>query len=71
MKAQTVTPIESTIAAALKAAERARGWNGRNPVIRRFDLGACLLIVVPARRWAYRRIERQAQIWQDERDRAT
>ena len=48
------------VATALKAAERTRGWNARLCDVHCFDLGNCVLIVVPARRWIYRRHERQA-----------
>lgn len=56
----------SDIAAALIAAQREPGWHGRNPTIRRFDLGGCELIVVPAICWAYRRRDRIAAEWRAE-----
>lgn len=53
---------------ALNAARRTPGWNNRSPAIRRFDIGRygldCILYVVPARAWTYRRAERDAQAWQ-------
>lgn len=67
MNGETATPNDSAIDAALKAAERAPGWNGRNPAIRRFALGSCILIVVPARRWTYRHTERLAQMWRKQK----
>ena len=52
---------------ALANAQRTQGWNNRNPAIRRFEIGrygmGCILYVVPARAWAYRRAERDAQAW--------
>ena len=54
---------------ALTAAQRTQGWNNRNPAIRSFEIGryglACTLYVVPARAWAYRRAERDAQEWRE------
>ena len=54
---------------ALANAQRRQGWNNRNPAIRRFEIGryglACTLYVVPARAWAYRRAERNAQAWRE------
>lgn len=49
---------------ALYDASRITGWNLRKVPVRRFRLGDCTLIVVPARRWTYRRGERQAAEWQ-------
>lgn len=60
MMASKITP---EIRAALTAADRAPGWNMRAGTIRRFDLGACTLFVVPYRRWANRRHEQHAQEW--------
>ncbi|MEO5622513.1 MAG: hypothetical protein ABIQ78_03700 [Dokdonella sp.] len=65
MKRQTATS-ENAIATALKDAKRAPGANNRPRDVGRFDLGACILIVVPFRRWAYRSIERQAQAWRNQ-----
>jgi hypothetical protein len=50
---------------ALAEAERVPGWNNRRRDIRCFELAGsfghcCTLYVVPFRRWAYRRIEKQA-----------
>lgn len=42
----------------LAAAKRTPGWNWRSSATQRFDLGDCVLLVVPARRWAYRRQEK-------------
>lgn len=50
-------PIE--VQTALAGAARTPGWNNRRGDVKRFTLGCCRLIVVPARRWAYRRWERQ------------
>lgn len=47
------------ISDALKAADRGPGWNTRCPIVRRFQLGACVLMVVPYRRWHYRRQEQR------------
>lgn len=52
----TLTPV---VLGALAAANRSPGWNNRSRDVRRFDLGACTLYVVPFRRWAYRRLEQQ------------
>lgn len=51
---------------ALEQAKRTAGWNMRRGDVQRFTLASmeghapCRLYVVPARRWAYRRWERQA-----------
>ena len=56
---------------ALAYAARTAGWNNRRPDVQRFTLpnrrghDACTLYVVPFRRWAYRRIECQAQKWRE------
>lgn len=55
------------VTAALAYAERTAGWNNRRGDVQRFELvncyghEPCLLYVVPARRWAYRRWELAAQ----------
>ncbi|MFK2905675.1 hypothetical protein ISP17_17080 [Dyella ginsengisoli] len=49
--------------AALAAADRSPGWNNRPRDVRRFDVGTCALYVVPFRRWAYRRQEKQTAAW--------
>lgn len=49
---------------ALAHAQRSPGWNNRNPAVRCFRVGRCAVYVVPARAWAYRRAERDAQLWQ-------
>lgn len=51
--------LPDRITASLLAAERRPGWNNRGGRIERFTLGSCQLIVVPCKRWAYRRQERQ------------
>lgn len=43
------------VAAALAAADRSPGWNNRPRDVQRFELGRCLLYVVPFRCWAYQR----------------
>lgn len=56
-----MTPNPKTeIGRALHDADRITGWNLRKVPVRRFRLGDCTLIVVPARVWAYRAWERQA-----------
>ncbi len=58
--------LPGEVTAALAYAERTAGWNNRRGDVQRFELvnvyghEPCLLYVVPARRWAYRRWERQA-----------
>ena len=60
--------LANDVMQALANAQRTQGWNNRNPAIRSFEIGryglACTLYVVPARAWAYRRAERDAQAWQ-------
>jgi hypothetical protein len=58
------TKLPDDVLRALVNAERGPGWNNRSPEVQRFELGACVLYVVPFRRWAYRRIEREAQALQ-------
>lgn len=55
---------------AIEQAKRTPGWNNRSGDVQRFELenvyghARCLLYVVPCRRWAYRRWERQVrQCW--------
>ena len=59
--------LSDDVVQALTAAKRTPGWNNRNPAVRRFEIGCyglgCTLYVVPARAWAYRRQERDAQDW--------
>lgn len=56
---RTMKPNPKTeIDRALHDANRITGWNLRKVPVRRFRLGDCTLIVVPARRWAYQRWER-------------
>lgn len=57
------TKLPAELLQSLAAAKRTAGWNMRRPDVRRFDIGGCTLFVVPARCWAYRRIERQAAAW--------
>lgn len=51
---------------AIEQAQRTAGWNNRRGDVQQFELAnlyghePCLLYVVPCRRWAYRRWERQA-----------
>ncbi|MEO8804129.1 MAG: hypothetical protein ABI304_01975 [Rudaea sp.] len=51
---------------ALETAKRTAGWNNRRGDVQRFELAKrcghahCVLYVVPARRWAYRRLEQNA-----------
>lgn len=52
--------LSPEILAALAAADRSLGWNCRSPAVKRFEIGRCLLYVVPYRRWAFRRQEEQA-----------
>lgn len=59
------TPLPDDVLCALANADRKPGWNNRRADVQRFELGACMLYVVPFRRWAYRRIERQAQEWRE------
>ncbi len=57
--------LPDDVLAALEHAKRTQGWNNRRDDVQRFELAnmyghdRCLLYVVPARRWAYRRLERQ------------
>ncbi len=65
------TPLSNDVLRALRDADRAPGWNNRNPDIGRFTLTGsfgrdCTLYVVPFRRWAYRRVEQQAAQWRHE-----
>ena len=59
------TTLPDDVTAALAYAERSPGWNNRRDEVQRFELvnvyghAPCLLYVVPCRRWAYRRWERQ------------
>jgi hypothetical protein len=42
---------------ALAVTQRSPGWNNRKPDVQRVQLGACTLLAVPYRRWAWRRYE--------------
>lgn len=44
---------------ALAVTQRSPGWNNRKPDIQRVQLGACTLLAVPYRRWAWRRYEQK------------
>lgn len=58
--------LPDDVTAALAYAERTAEWNYQRSDVQRFELAnvyghaPCLLYVVPARRWAYRRWERLA-----------
>ena len=57
-------PLPPPILSALAAADRSPGWNNRSREVQRFELGHCVLYVVPFRCWAYRRQEQQtAAFW--------
>ncbi|WP_146217298.1 hypothetical protein [Dyella sp. AtDHG13] len=43
----------------LAATARTPGWNNRPRDIRQYQLGSCVLYVVPYRRWAWHRRERE------------
>lgn len=60
--------LSEQVAASLLAAERRPGWNNRSGRIERFTLGHCQLIVVPCKRWAYRRQEQLAAAWCSEQE---
>lgn len=59
--------LPDDVLAALERAQRTQGWNNRRDGVQRFELvnvngrAPCLLYVVPARTWAYRRWQRQMQ----------
>ena len=59
--------LPDDVLAALERAQRTQGWNNRRGDVQRFELAngygraSCLLYVVPARTWAYRRWERRMQ----------
>ncbi len=62
--------LPDDVVQAIEQAKRTAGWNNRRGEVQRFELvncygrKPCLLYVVPCRRWAYRRLERQAAEWQ-------
>lgn len=60
------TALPDDVTLALAQADRSPGWNNRSRDVRRFELGECVLYVVPFRRWAYRRTERHAEAWHRE-----
>lgn len=47
----------NAVSNALTVTQRSPGWNNRKPDIQRIQLGACTLLAVPYRRWAWRRHE--------------
>jgi hypothetical protein len=49
--------FRNAISNALAVTKRSPGWNNRKPDIQRVKLGACTLLAVPYRRWAWRRYE--------------
>jgi len=49
--------VRNAVSNALSVTERSPGWNNRKPDIQRVQLGACTLLAVPYRRWAWRRYE--------------
>jgi len=60
------TKLPDNVLAALTVTQRAAGWNFRPADTIRLDLPnadgtACRLLVVPYRRWAYRRWEQAAE----------
>lgn len=61
-----IAKLPDMVTRAIEHAKRTAGWNNRRGDVQIFDLpnryghDACRLYVVPARRWAYRRWERQA-----------
>ena len=60
------TKLPDNVLAALTTTQRATGWNFRPADTIRFDLPntdgtACRLLVVPYRRWASHRWQRQVQ----------
>lgn len=57
------TRLSPRVVAALAAADRSPGWNNRPRHVQRFDVGTCVLYVVPYRCWAYRRQEQQTAAW--------
>jgi hypothetical protein len=62
--------LPDDVLAALAYADRSPGWNNRRSDVQRFELvnlyghAPCVLYVVPFRRWAFRRWERQTAEWQ-------
>lgn len=66
MTRQAHIPVE--VLQALAEADRKPGWNNRSRDVKRFMLGGCELLVVPYRRWAYRRQERLAAEWHRQRE---
>jgi hypothetical protein len=56
-KADKMRTESSAVSNALTVTQRSPGWNNRKPDIQRVQLGACTLLAVPYRRWAWRRHE--------------
>lgn len=60
--ARTITGRDvpsNALSNALAVTQRSPGWNNRKPDIQRVQLGACTLLAVPYRRWAWRRYEQR------------
>lgn len=59
--------LADEVTRAIEQAKRTPGWNNRRDVVQRFELandggrGPCVLIVVPCRRWANHRWQKQAR----------
>ena len=51
MNTERIAPVDLT--QALNDARRNAGWNLRSSPIRRAVVGACTVVVVPAKVWAY------------------
>lgn len=49
--------VRNAVSNALTVTQRSPGWNNRKPDVQRVQLGACTLLAVPYRRWAWRRYE--------------
>jgi hypothetical protein len=49
----------SDLEKVLTVAAKSPGWNNRPRDIRQYQLGNCVLYVVPYRRWAWNRRERE------------
>ena len=61
--------LPDAVLRALTDARRTPGWNSRRREVKCFQLETCMLIVVPFRRWAYRRMEQRTSAWRAERER--
>lgn len=60
--------LPSAVLNALADADRAPGWNNRRRDVKRFRIGDCTLLIVPFRRFAYRRQEQAAAAWRREQE---